>query len=159
HTEAINHNPAITFCQTGSQTAGRPSLGAWLAYGLGSIHHDLPSYVVMVSHSNLKRNDQPLFSRLWGNGFLPSRYQGVKFRSPGAPVAYLANPPGMAGSTRRTMLDDLAHLNEIHQRDTGDPEVGARIAQYEMAFRMQTSVPELADLSNEPESTFRLYGE
>jgi hypothetical protein len=159
HTEAINHDPAITFFQTGAQLAGRPSIGAWLSYGLGSASRDLPAFVVLVSRGSGNPADQPLYDRLWGAGFLPSRYQGVKFRSGGDPVLYLSNPDGVAASTRRRMLDDLAALNQMHLDEVGDPEVQTRIAQYEMAYRMQTSVPDLVDVSKEPEATFRLYGD
>jgi hypothetical protein len=157
HTEAINHDPAVTFFQTGAQLAGRPSIGSWISYGLGSENKDLPGFVVMVS-SGTGRNGQPLYDRLWGSGFLPTRYQGVKFRSTGDPVLYLSNPEGINLPARRRYLDDLAQLNEIKYQDFGDPEILTRISQYEMAFRMQTSVPELTDLSAEPESTFDLYG-
>ncbi len=157
HTEAINHDPAVTFFQTGAQLAGRPSIGSWISYGLGSENKDLPGFVVMVS-SGTGRNGQPLYDRLWGSGFLPTRYQGVKFRSTGDPVLYLSNPEGINPPARRRYLDDLAQLNEIKYQDFGDPEILTRISQYEMAFRMQASVPELTDLSAEPESTFDLYG-
>lgn len=157
HTEAINHDPAVTFFQTGAQLAGRPSIGSWISYGLGSENKDLPGFVVMVS-SGTGRNGQPLYDRLWGSGFLPTRYQGVKFRSTGDPVLYLSNPEGINLPARRRYLDDLAQLNEIKYQDFGDPEILTRISQYEMAFRMQASVPELTDLSAEPESTFDLYG-
>ena len=159
HTEAINHDPAITFIQSGSQQPGRPSMGAWVSYGLGSENQNLPAYVVLVSQPSMLNNSQPLFSRLWGPGFLPSRYQGVKFRSAGDPVLYLSDPPGLSKDARRRMLDALGQLNEMKARDYGDPEIETRIAQYEMAYRMQSSVPELMDLSSEPESTFQLYGE
>jgi hypothetical protein len=155
HTTAINHDPAITFFQTGAQLAGRPCIGAWLAYGLGSANKDLPAFVAMVSGSG----GQPLYDRLWGSGFLPTRYQGVKFRSVGDPVLYLSNPKGIDRSTRRRMLDDLAKLNHLKLRESGDPEIATRISQYELAFRMQTSVPELTDISKEPKSTFDLYGD
>ena len=158
HTEAINHDPAVTFMQTGSQQAGRPCLGAWMAYGLGSENKDLPAFVVLNSRGSGRKNDQPLYDRLWSSGFLPSRYQGVRFRSGNDPVLYLSNPPGLDTAARRDMLDDLAELNQIKAEKFGDPEISTRIAQYEMAFRMQTSVPELTDLSNEPASTFELYG-
>ena len=158
HTEAINHDPAITFFQTGAQLAGRPSIGAWLSYGLGSGNHDLPMFVAMVSQGTGKTDGQPLYDRLWGSGFLPTKYQGVKFRSVGDPVLYLSNPPGLSHTTRRRFLDDLAKLNRLKHRDFGDPETAARIAQYEMAYRMQSSVPELTDLSDEPDHIFRLYG-
>ncbi len=158
HTEAINHDPAVTFFQTGAQLAGRPSLGAWLAYGLGSENRDLPTFVVMISQGSGNPNDQPLYDRLWGSGFLPSRYQGVKFRSVGEPVLYLSNPPGIDGSARRRFLDDLAKLNQMKLSEAGDPEIATRISQYEMAFRMQSSVPELTDLSSESSHTFEMYG-
>jgi hypothetical protein len=155
HTEAINHDPAITFFQTGFQIAGRPSIGAWLSYGLGSANENLPAFVAMTSHSS----GQPLYDRLWGAGFLPSKHQGVKFGGGKDPVLYLNNPDGMSSGLRRKILDHLAALNEMKFDDYGDPEIETRIAQYEMAFRMQTSVPELTDVSSEPESTFELYGE
>jgi len=158
HTEAINHDPAVTFFQTGFQLAGRPSIGAWLAYGLGSDNRDLPAFVVMISQGTGKEGGQPLYDRLWGSGFLPSKYQGVKFRSQGDPVLYLSNPDGFTPKDRRRFVDDLGQLNGINFREFGDPEIATRIAQYEMAFKMQTSVPELTDLSNEPESTYELYG-
>ncbi|MBM3788066.1 MAG: DUF1501 domain-containing protein [Acidobacteria bacterium] len=158
HTEAINHDPAITFIQTGSQIAGRPCMGSWVSYGLGSENKDLPAFVVLISRGSGRRFDQPLYDRLWGSGFLPSRYQGVKFRSDGDPVLYLSNPDGVSPAVRRSMLDDIGTLNEENRREYNDPEIATRIAQYEMAYRMQTSVPELTDLSKEPESTFALYG-
>jgi hypothetical protein len=156
-TEAINHDPAVTFFQTGSQLAGRPSIGAWLAYGLGSESKDLPAFVVMVS-SGSGSGDQPLADRMWGSGFLPTKYQGVKFRSGVDPVLYLSNPAGMSESGRRRFLDDLSKLNQVEIDEFGDPEISTRIAQYEMAYRMQTSVPELTDLSKEPARIFDLYG-
>ena len=155
-TEAINHDPAVTFFQTGFQLAGRPSAGAWVSYGLGSMNQDLPSFVVMVSQG--LGNSQALADRAWGSGFLPTKYQGVKFRSGADPVLYLSNPEGYSGPARRRFLDDLNKLNEMKLSEYQDPEIATRIAQYEMAFRMQTSVPELADLSKEPESTFEFYG-
>ena len=155
HTEAINHDPAITFIQTGAQLAGRPSMGAWLSYGLGSENRDLPAFVAMVSGSG----GQPLYDRLWGSGFLPTRYQGVKFRSLGDPVLYLSNPPGISQPVRRRFLDDLARLNDINFREFGDPEIVTRVAQYELAYRMQASVPDLTDTSKEPEHVFELYGQ
>ena len=155
HTEAINHDPAITFFQTGFQIAGRPSIGSWLAYGLGSESTDLPAFVVMVTQGT---GGQPLYDRLWGSGFLPTKYQGVKFRSVGDPVLYLSNPPGFGETQRRQYLDALGELNRMKLEEFGDPEISTRIAQYEMAFRMQTSVPELTDLSGEPERIFKLYG-
>jgi hypothetical protein len=158
HTEAINHDPAVTFFQTGAQLAGRPSIGSWISYGLGSENQDLPAFVVMISQGSGNRNDQPLYDRLWASGFLPTTYQGIKFRSVGDPVLYLFNPPGLSSGARRRMLDDLTRLNALNEREFGDPEIVTRIAQYEMAFRMQTSVPELIDLSDEPEWVFDLYG-
>lgn len=158
YTEAINHDPAITFIQTGFQQPGRPSMGAWVSYGLGSENQNLPAFVVLISQANALNPDQPLFSRLWGNGFLPSKYQGVKFRSSGDPVLYLSNPPGISAVTRRRMLDGIAKLNGLLAEEYGDPEIQARVSQYEMAYRMQTSVPELTDLSKEPSSVFEMYG-
>jgi hypothetical protein len=158
YTEAINHDPAITFFQTGAQLAGRPSIGAWLSYGLGSENQDLPAFVAMVSVGTGNPNDQPLYDRLWGSGFLPTKYQGVKFRTSGEPVLYLTNPPGLDNRTRRRMLDDLARLNQLRLNEFGDPEIATRIAQYELAYRMQTSVPELTDVSKEPKHIFDLYG-
>jgi Protein of unknown function (DUF1501) len=157
-TEAINHDPAITFIQTGSQVAGRPCFGSWISYGLGCETDDLPAFVVMISRGTGRRVDQPLYDRLWGSGFLPTAYQGVKFRSGGDPVLYLSNPPGIDAVRRRSMLDDIRQLNEINEKEFGDPEILTRIRQYEMSYRMQTSVPELTDLSKEPASTFDLYG-
>ncbi|QQS48866.1 MAG: DUF1501 domain-containing protein [Acidobacteriota bacterium] len=158
YTEQINHDPAITSALTGFQLAGRPSMGAWVAYGLGSENSDLPAFVVMVSLGTGNTGDQPLYDRLWGSGFLPSRHQGVKFHNGPDPVLYLSNPKGIDSVMRRRFLDDLARLNRKNAEDYGDPEIASRIAQYEMAFRMQTSVPELTDLSTEPESTFERYG-
>ena len=158
HTEAINHDPGITFFQTGAQLAGRPSIGSWLSYGLGTMNSDLPTFVAMVSKGSAQAG-QPLYDRLWGSGFLPSRYQGVKFLSTGDPVLYLSNPPGVDEGTRRRFLDDLEKLNRQKEEEFGDPETNTRIAQYEMAYRMQSSVPELTDLSDEPDSVFDLYGE
>ena len=158
HTEAINHDPAITFIKTGSQQPGRPSFGAWLSYGLGSANRDLPSFVVLTSKWSAKRPAQALYERLWGTGFLPSEHQGVRLRESGDPVLYLSNPDGVSPTTRRAMLDRLARLNQTRHDVTGDPETVARIAQYEMAYRMQTSVPELADISKEPKSVLELYG-
>ena len=157
HTEAINHDPAITFFQTGSQLPGRPSFGSWVDYGLGTMNDDLPAFVVMISKGATK--GQGLLARLWGSGFLPSQHQGVKLRGVGDPVLYLSDPQGMDREGRRQMLDGLAQLNEIQHADVGDPEITARIAQYELAFRMQTSVPELMDLSQESAHTFEMYGE
>ncbi|MBP3955703.1 DUF1501 domain-containing protein [Gemmata sp. G18] len=156
HTEHINHDPAITFFQTGHQLAGRPSMGSWLSYGLGSANANLPAFVVLISKDRI---DQPLYSRLWGNGFLPSAHAGVQFRSGGAPVLYLDNPPGVTEGGRKLALDRLAELQQLQADDLGDPEVSGRIAQYEMAFRMQTSVPDVIDTRKEPKETFELYGE
>ena len=158
HTDAINHDPAVTFLLTGAQIAGRPSLGSWLSYGLGAETEDLPAFVVMIS-PGAGVGGQPLYDRLWGSGFLPSKFQGVKFRSVGDPVLYLSDPKGMSRGDRRSYLDTLNELNAEQLKDFGDPEIATRIAQYEMAFRMQASVPELTDLSKESESTFALYGE
>ncbi len=155
-TEAINHDPAVTFFQTGFQIAGRPSIGAWISYGLGNENKDLPAFVVMVSQGT--GNSQALADRAWGSGFLPTKFQGVKFRSGTDPVLYLSNPKGYSGDARRRFLDDLAKLNAIEEKEYQDPDISARIAQYEMAYRMQSSVPELADLSGEPDSTFEMYG-
>jgi len=157
HTEQINHDPAQTFALTGFQLAGRPSLGSWIAYGLGSENKDLPAFIVMVSVGRTG-GDQPLYDRLWGSGFLPSRYQGVKFFNGPDPVLYLSDPPGINQQVRRQFLDDLAEMNRINAQEFGDPEILSRIAQYEMAYRMQSSVPELTDLSKEPERTFERYG-
>ena len=158
NTDAINHDPAITFIQTGSQQPGRPSLGAWVSYGLGSENQNLPAFVVFVSQTSGLNVDQPLFSRLWSAGFLPSNHQGVKFRSGSDPVLYLSDPPGVSKEGRRRMLDTVAEINKQRYEAFGDPEIETRVSQYEMAFRMQTSVPELMDLSKEPASTFDLYG-
>ena len=157
HTEAINHDPAITFIQTGAELAGRPSIGAWLSYGLGSENRDLPAFVVMVSRGSA-RSGQPLYDRLWGSGFLPSKYQGVRFNSVGDPVLFLSNPSGLSQSGRRRFLDDLAKLNDLQLQEQGDPEISARIVQYELAFRMQTSIPDLVDISDEPAHVFDMYG-
>jgi hypothetical protein len=154
-TEAINHDPAVTFFQTGSQLAGRPSMGAWVAYGLGSENQDLPAFVVLLSRGG---TDQPLYDRLWGSGFLPTRYQGVKLRGGKEPVLYLTNPAGCTTSTRRQMLDELGDLNRLRHEETGDPEILTRVAQYELAYRMQMSVPELTDLSKEPKAVLEKYG-
>jgi Protein of unknown function (DUF1501) len=157
HSEAINHDPALTFFQTGNQLPGRPSMGSWISYGLGTANKNLPSFIVLVSKDAPK--DQPLYARLWGNGFLPSEHQGVQFRSGKDPVLFLNNPDGYEGADRREMLDYLKKLNELQNETIGDPEINARMAQYEMAFRMQTSVPEVMDISDEPEEVFELYGE
>jgi Protein of unknown function (DUF1501) len=154
-TEAINHDPAITFFQTGSQIAGRPSMGSWISYGLGSMNENLPTFVVLVTPN---KGDQPLYARLWGNGFLDSTYQGVRFGSGRDPVFYLTNPEGVSSDSRRMALDTLAALNRIQQDRELDPEIESRIAQYEMAYRLQTSVPEVMDISREPKSVLDLYG-
>ena len=158
NTEAINHDPAITYIQTGSQLPGRPSTGAWLSYGLGSMNQNLPAFVVLHSTVNGGFGGQALYSRLWGAGFLSTRHQGVSLRSTGDPVLYLSNPKGMSAEMRRRMLDELAKLNRQRFKDVGDPEIQSRIAQYEMAYRMQTSVPELTDISDESQSTLDMYG-
>jgi hypothetical protein len=158
HTEAINHDPAITFIQTGAQQMGRPSIGAWMSYGLGSENQNLPAYMVLISQDSDKRNDQPLFGRLWGSGFLPSVHQGVKLRSTGDPVLYLSDPPGLDKGSRRRMLSGVEKLNHMAEQTFGDPEINTRIAQYELAYRMQTSVPDLMDLSKESAKTFEMYG-
>ena len=158
HTEAINHDPAITFIQTGFQQPGRASMGSWVSYGLGSDNQNLPAFVVLISQANALNVDQPLFSRLWSSGFLPSRYQGVRFRTGSDPVLYLADPPGIDRSDRRNILDAVERINRLRAEAFGDPEITTRITQYEMAYRMQTSVPSLMDLSDEPEHTFELYG-
>jgi hypothetical protein len=157
-TEAINHDPAITYIQTGRQTPGLPSLGSWVSYGLGTENENLPSFVVLNSSWTGRKNAQALFSRLWGSGFLPSEHQGVAFQSQGDPVLYLSNPDGVGQHTRRIMLDGLEEMNKLTFEQVGDPETHARIAQYEMACRMQTSVPELTDMSQESEATLALYG-
>jgi hypothetical protein len=158
NTEAINHDPAVTYLQTGHQQPGRPSLGAWLSYGIGSPGEDLPAFVVMISQGSGNKTDQPLFSRLWGSGFLPTQHQGVRFRSGEDAVLYLSNPPGVDRASRRRMLDTTAQLNQIALEAFGDPEINTRIAQYEMAYRMQASVPELTDLSSESKQTLEMYG-
>ena len=159
HTEAINHDPAVTLLQTGHQQPGRPSLGAWSSYGIGSENKDLPAFVVLISQGSASRPADPLYARLWGTGFLPSNHQGINFRKNGDPVLHLSNPPGIDAATRRRMLDGLAKLNRRRLDVLGDPEIATRIAQYEMAYRMQSSVPELTDLSQESQKTFELYGE
>ena len=156
YTEAINHDPAATFIQTGSQFPGRPSIGSWLSYGLGSDNENLPSFVVLVTKD---KYGQPLYARLWGNGFLPSQHQGVQFRAGKNPVLYLTNPPGVTEGARREQLDHLMELEKINYQKVADPEIEARMAQYEMAFRMQTSVPEIMDTSGEPDYIYDLYGE
>ena len=157
HTEAINHDPAVTF-QTGSQQPGRPSMGSWLSYGLGSLNKNLPDFVVLLSRGTGRPKGQPLYSRLWGNGFLSSLHQGVQFRSAKDPVLFLKNPESLSKQERRKMLDYLSELNEEQEKKFGDKEVSNRISQYEMAYRMQTSVPETMDISDEPEDILKLYG-
>ena len=158
HTEAINHDPAITYICTGDQLPGKASLGSWLSYGLGNESQDLPAFVVLTSTWTGRKTAQALYNRLWGSGFLPSKHQGVALRSSGDPVLFLSNPQGVSSEARRRMLDSLVRLNQHRYEEIGDPEIQARIAQYEMAFRMQSSVPELADLSDEPEHILDLYG-
>ena len=155
YTEAINHDPGITFLQTGSQLSGRPSIGAWLSYGLGSVNENLPAFVVMISRD---KGGQPVYSRLWGSGFLPASHQGVRFRSGEDPILFLNNPPGVSREGRRLLLDRLRRLHEFSLSESPDPLVESRIAQFEMAFRMQTSVPEVTDLSAETDATFEAYG-
>lgn len=157
YTEQINHDPAVTYFQTGFQIAGRPSMGSWVSYGLGAETRDLPAFVVMISPGS-NGSGQPLYDRLWGSGFLPTRYQGVKFRSVGDPVLFLTSPNGFPEQNRRTFLDTLNGMNRLKQEETGDPEISTRIVQYEMAFRMQTSVPELTDLSKESAAVVESYG-
>lgn len=158
HTDAINHDPAVTYFQTGFQLAGRPSIGSWLSYGLGTDNEDLPAFVVLTSIGTGRPDDQPLYDRLWGSGFLPTQHQGVKFRNAGDPVLYLSNPTGVDRLTRREMLDQVKKLNLLKLAKVGDPEISTRISQYELAFRMQSAVPELTDISKEPQSILDLYG-
>jgi hypothetical protein len=158
YTEAINHDPAITYICTGDQLPGRASLGAWLSYGLGSLNDNLPSFVVITASWTGPQEAQALYNRLWGSGFLPSKHQGVALRSQGDPVLFLSNPPGIEASDRRRMLDSLARLNQQTLDEFGDPETQARITQYEMAFRMQSSVPELTNMSDEPQHVLDMYG-
>jgi hypothetical protein len=158
NTEAVNHAPGVTLFMTGAQTPGRPSMGAWLSYGLGSETENLPTFVVMTSSDKGKTCGQLFFDYYWGSGFLPSRYQGVRFRNTGDLVPYLANPPGVPPAARRALLDEIAAFNADHLADYGDPEIDTRIAQYEMAFRMQSSVPELVDFSRETPATLERYG-
>ncbi len=159
HTEAINHEPAITAMQTGNMVSGRPCLGSWASYGLGTLNENLPTFVVLVAQPSNKEQLQAISGRLWSSGFLSGEHAGVAFRSSGDPILYITNPPGVPAALRRTQLDGLQKLNEMNARLLGDPETRTRIAQYEMAFRMQSSVPELTDLSTEPESTTALYGD
>ncbi len=158
HTEAINHDPALTFFQTGSQQPGRPCIGSWLSYGLGSENDNLPAFCVLVSQGTGRTAGQPLFSRLWGSGFLPSLHQGVQFRSGKDPVLYLSNPQGIDGHSRQQMLEYFREIQQIRYETEQDPEIQSRIAQYEMAYRMQTSVPEVMDIDKEPEYIFDMYG-
>lgn len=158
HTEAINHDPAITFFQTGSQQPGRPSIGSWMSYGLGSLNKNLPTFTVLLSRGTGRPLTQPLYSRLWGNGFLSSLHQGVQFRAGKDPVLFLKNPDGVSRSERRQMLDYISALNEKQEREFGDPEINSRMAQYEMAYRMQTSVPETMNVDKEPEHIIKMYG-
>ncbi len=157
-TEAINHDPAVTYLQTGHQQPGRPSFGAWISYGLGRANDNLPAFIVLLSRGSAARPADPLYARLWGAEFLPSQHQGVQFRTDGEPVLFLKNPPGLSGESRRRSLDTLAELNQQRFEKLGDSEIETRIAQYETAFRMQTAVPDLTDLTTESESTFELYG-
>ena len=157
-TEAINHDPAVTYICTGHQLPGRASLGSWLSYGLGTMNQNLPAFVVMTATWSSKAAAQALYNRLWSAGFLPSKYQGVALRSKGDPVLFLSNPPGVDAATRRRSLDAINRLNHQEFESIADPETQARIAQYEMAFRMQTSVPELIDISNEPKHVLDMYG-
>ena len=159
HTEAINHDPAVTYLQTGHQQPGRPSMGSWLSYGLGSENENLPGFVVLLSRGSAARPDDPLHTRLWGSAFLPSNHQGVSFRSSGDPVLYLSNPPGIDAATRRRMLEGLRKLNTSQFQFAGDPEINTRIAQFELANRMQMSVPELTNLSDETDDTLNMYGD
>lgn len=158
YTEAINHDPAVTFVQSGFQIAGRPSIGSWLSYGLGTMNSDLPAYVVLTSVGTGRKDDQPLYDRLWGSGFIPTQHQGVKFRNTGDPVLFISDPHGIDRETRREMLDELMGLNTMRKNVVGDPEIDTRISQYELAFRMQTSVPELLDIKSEPSSILEMYG-
>jgi hypothetical protein len=158
HTEAINHDPATTYIMTGAQQPGRPSLGGWLSYGIGSENDNLPAFIVMISQGSGNKTDQPIFSRLWGSGFLPTQHQGVRLHSGHDPVLYLSDPPGIDRATRRRMLDGVGELNRLAAESFGDPEINTRIAQYEMAFRMQASVPDLTDLSQETRETIDAYG-
>lgn len=159
HTEAINHEPAISYMQTGNQVTGRPCLGAWASYGLGSLNDDLPTFVVMVARPTNQEQMQAISARLWQAGYLPGEHAGVSFRNAGDPILYINNPPGVSSELRRRSLDGLKALNELTLAQLGDPETKTRIEQYELAFRMQSSVPELTNLAQEPESTFKLYGD
>ena len=158
HTEAINHEPAITAMQTGNQVTGRPCMGSWLSYGLGALNKDLPAFVVLVAEPTNREQMQAISARLWSNGYLPGEHAGVSFRSVGDPILFINNPPGVSSDLRRRQLDGLKSLNQLNYQLVGDPETHTRIQQFEMAFRMQASVPELTQISNEPESTYELYG-
>jgi hypothetical protein len=159
HTEAINHEPAITLMQTGNQVTGRPCLGAWASYGLGSLNKNLPTFVVLVAQPTNTEQVQAISARLWSSGYLSGEHAGVSFRGKGDPILYINNPPGVTAQVRRKTLDGLKALNEMNYRQIGDPETKTRIQQYEMAFRMQASVPDLTDIAREPASTFKLYGD
>ena len=159
HTEAINHEPAISLMQTGNQVTGRPCLGSWMSYGLGSLNENLPSFVVMIAKPTNQEQVQAISARLWSSGYLPGEYAATSFRTAGDPILFINNPSGVSSGVRRTTLDGLNRLNELNYEQVGDPEIQTRIAQYELAFRMQASVPELTDLASEPASTFELYGE
>ncbi|MGN6386974.1 MAG: DUF1501 domain-containing protein [Verrucomicrobiota bacterium] len=159
HTEAINHEPAICYMQTGNQITGRPCLGSWVSYGLGSLNENLPTFVVLVAKPTNTEQLQAISARLWSSGYLPGIHSGVSFRAGGEPILFINNPPGVDSKARRTALDGLRELNEMNYKLVGDPETHTRIQQYEMAFRMQSSVPDLTDTSNEPESTYKLYGD
>jgi len=159
HTDAINHEPAICYIQTGSQVTGRPCIGSWVSYGLGSMNANLPTFVVLVATPSNREQEQAISGRLWSSGFLPGEHAGVSFRTSGDPILFINNPPGVPDAVRRATLDGLKELNDLNYRQVGDPETHTRISQYEMAFRMQASVPELTNIKAEPESTFKLYGE
>jgi hypothetical protein len=159
HTEAINHEPAITYMQTGNQVTGRPCLGSWVSYGLGSLNRDLPTFVVLIAKPSNTEQLQAISAKLWQAGYLPGEHAGVSFRSSGDPILYINNPPGVSSNLRREMLDGLQALNQMNYAQVGDEETQTRVAQYELAFRMQASVPELTDIKSEPETTFQLYGE
>src|SRR4051812_22032208 len=159
HTDAINHEPAITEMQTGSQVTGRACLGSWLSYGLGSVNENLPSFVVLVATPSNREQEQAISGKLWSSGFLPGEHAGVSFRSAGDPILYINNPPGVPDPVRRATLDGIRELNDLNFAQLHDPETATRTSQYEMAFRMQASVPELVDITKEPKTTFELYGE
>ena len=159
HTEAINHEPAITLMQTGNQVTGRPCLGAWTSYGLGSLNQNLPTFVVMVAKSTNTEQVQAISARLWSSGFLPGQHAGVSFRTAGDPILYINDPPGVSRDVRRASLDGVSALDQINYRQLHDPQTETRIQQYEMAYRMQSSVPDLTDLASEPDSTYKMYGE